>query len=357
MKKVHYRFLIYLCWSCCLILALSGCRLRGKNPDSTEEKHVTESLDDTENAAEEASTEGRPMDEEPESETPFSIEEEVVCMLSGDSWMIPYRTSENGVEISATSLRWASSDSGTVSVDSEGNVKALQEGSAVITCKNLSTEETICINVYDQFGGGDYWDFSIRTEDSGTRVYRNYDQSAYCYGDYSEYVWMHGCAACCTATTIGAWYPEEEWGPEQVISRLEPKANEKAWNRNYAKSMSKQMPLTLKGISRVLDTKEVPHVYISSFDKKTVEEDLKQHLKKGYPIIYEAGNGGYHMMMLLGIMTDGDVILSDSVGFDRVGAVPLDMVIRQMFSCKEEPEASYFSGRKTAGGYIKVGVE
>ncbi len=357
MRKAFNRISIYLCWSFCLILSLSGCRSRGEDYGSTEEKNVAESTEETYHSQEEDTTEVKQPESEPESETSFSIEEDVVCMFSGDSWEIPYQASESGAEISAASLRWTSSDPDTVSVDPEGRVMALKEGNAVITCKNLSTEETICINVYDQFGGGDYWDLSVRTPDSGSRVYRNYDQGAYQYGDYSEYVWMHGCAACCTATTIGAWYPEEEWDPEQVISKLEPEANRKAWERNYAKSLSKQMPLTLKGISRVLDTKEIPHVYISSYDKKTVEDDLTKHLKKGYPVIYEAANGGYHMMMLLGIMTDGDVILSDSVGFDRVGAVPMDMVIHQMFSCKEEPEASYFSGRKTAGGYIKVGVE
>ncbi len=359
MKREYYRFTIYVCMSCLLILIMTGCRLKeadsGKN---SSEEYVAESTDEFYPVAtevpKEAATEAESV---PESDTPFSIEEEVAYMFSGDSWKIPYQSLDKGIEISPASLSWTSSDPDTVSVDMEGNVRALQEGNAVITCKNLSAEENICINVYDEFGGGDYWDLPVRTGDSGTRVYRNYDQGAYRYGEYSEYVWMHGCAVCCTATTIGAWYPEEEWSPDQVISQLEPKANETAWEKNYTKSLSKQMPLTLKGISRVLDLKEIPHVYITSFDKETVAEDLAQHLNKGYPVIYEAGNGGYHMMMLLGIMTNGDVILSDSVGFDRVGAVPMDMVIRQMFSCKKEPEASYFSGRKTAGGYIKVGAE
>ena len=357
MKKLYHRLSVYFLCFACLILILTGCRLKDKGSDknSSEEKNETEFTEAS--YLEEDTTEISSAESMPESETPFSIEEEVAFMLSGDSWEIPYHTLDSGNEISAASLRWTSSDPGTVTVDPEGRVKALQEGTAIITCKNRSTEESLCINVYDQFGGGDYWDLSVRTGESGTRVYRNYDQGAYRYGDYSEYVWMHGCAVCCTATTIGAWYPEEEWGPDQVISKLEPKANEEAWERNYAKSLSKQMPLALKGISRVLDLKEIPHVYISAFDKETVAEDLTQHLSKGYPVIYEAGNGGYHMMMMLGIMTNGDVIISDSVGFDRVGTLPLDMVIRQMFSCKKEPEASYFSGRKTAGGYIKVGAE
>ena len=325
-----------------------GTTISGKYTDTTDSVKDSDPADDS----------GTDMEhkQEPESETPFSVEEKVVCMYPGDSWTIPFQSRKKGTKISPASLRWTSSNPDTVSVDQEGNLTALQEGNAVITCKNLSTSQTICVNVYDQFGGSDYWDLDVLTKPSLLRTYRNYDQGAFRYGDYSEYVWMHGCAACCTATTIGAWYPGEEWGPEEVISQLEPKANEKAWERNYAKPMSRQMPLTLKGISRVLDTKDIPYVYVTSFNKKKVADDLTAHLKKGYPIIYEAGNGGYHMMMLLGIMTDGDVILSDSVGFDRVGVVPLDLVIRQMFSSKEEPEASYFSGRKTAGGYIKVGA-
>ena len=63
------------------------------------------------------------------------------------------------------------------------------------------------------------------------------------------------------------------------------------------------------------------------------------------------------MMMILGIMTDGSFIISDSVGVDRVRTVSEETLANQIFSCKKEPKSSYFAGRKTAGGYIVVGEE
>ena len=165
MKKLHHRLSLYCLGCFCLVLILSGCRFKGKDAgvNSGEEKTVREISEDPN--PEEDTTEGRPAESVPASDIPFSIEEEVAYMFSGDSWKIPFRSVDEGIEINAASLSWTSSDPDTVSVDPEGRVKALQEGSAVITCKNLTTEESLCINVYDQFGGGDYWDLPVRRGD------------------------------------------------------------------------------------------------------------------------------------------------------------------------------------------------
>ncbi len=292
----------------------------------------------------------------PSIELPFTIEDRMVCMFTDESWQVPVDFQGEGESDAALAgLTWTSDSPRVVSVDYRGNITAHTEGHAVISCSNSLSEDEICINVFRELGGGSCWETDMLTAPDELRTYRNYAQGAYEYGDYSEYVAMHGCAACCTATALGAWDTGKVWDPEIVVRDLEPEANEKAWKKNYAKTMTRQMPLTPKGISRVLTLKEIPHTYVPSFDRDTLEEDLRRHLKKGLPVIYQAGNGGYHMMMLLGLLTDGNVLVSDSVGYYRVRVSSLESVTGQMFSCKEEPNASYFSGRKTAGGYIKVG--
>ena len=206
-------------------------------------------------------------------------------------------------------------------------------------------------------GEAPQWDLDVMVSPDKIITYRNYAQGARTYGDYSDYIAMHGCALCCTTTVIRAWYPEEDWNPEKVISRLEPQADGEGYEKNYAKPIRSQMPLSLKGISRILTLKEIPHRYVTEPDEETLAEDLTEVLKKGRPVIYEAGNGGYHMLLLLGVTAEGDFVLSDSVGSYRIRLISPQRVKEQIFPCKKDPEKSYFAGRKTAGGYIVVGEE
>ena len=352
-------FFLFLAAILLFSLLLSGCS--GNSGSEKAEATTSETVPDTPESQEyppesTSVAEEKKKADSPAPELPFTIEDRMVCMFADDSWQVPVDFQGEGESDAALAgLTWTSDSPRVVSVDDRGNITAHTEGYAVISCSNSLSEDKICINVYRELGGGSCWETDMLTAPDELRTYRNYAQGAYDYGDYSEYVAMHGCAACCTATALGAWNSEEDWDPEIVVRDLEPEANEKAWKKNYAKTMTKQMPLTPKGISRVLSLKNIPHTYVPSFDRDTLEEDLRRHLKKGLPVIYQAGNGGYHMMMLLGLMTDGNVLVSDSVGYYRVRVSSLESVTGQMFSCKEEPNASYFSGRKTAGGYIKVG--
>jgi len=291
------------------------------------------------------------------SDTDFSLGIKVISMFTGDLVNIPLTIMDQAADGSEIAFRWENQQPDIVEVRSDGTICALKEGNAVVTCRNSSKEESVCVNVYDGFGGGSWWDMALMTGPDQITTYRNYSQGAYEYGMYSDYVAWHGCALCCTTTIVGAWYPEEGWSPDRVISELEREADQEGFRKNYAKSLRKQMPLSLKGISRVLALKEIPHTYVTEFDKDTLTDELDKCLREGHPVIYEAGNGGYHMMLLLGILADGNYILSDSVGTDRVRPISPEAAAAQMFSCKKEPVSSYFAGRKTAGGYIIVGEE
>lgn len=340
----------------CCVAGLTGC-IREKGSEFSQKRNTTERTE-TSYTAETAKKSGSTESADQKAlDADIEIRDRVVCMMTGDSWSIPVYNEENasGRPVDRSALNWKSSNKEIASVDPEGTVHALSKGYAIISCRDSGGEETIFVNVFDCLGGGSWWDMDMLVGPDQVRNYRNYAQGAWEYGDYSTYVAWHGCALCCTATIIRAWFPEEDWTPQKVLSRLEQEASKEDFEKNYAKSIRKQMPLSLKGISRVLEVKDIPHTYVTRFDKETVAEELADCLRQGQPVIYEAGRGGYHMLMLLGILTDGRVLVSDSVGEMRVRITTLDNVADQMFSCKEDPQKSYFAGRKTAGGYILCG--
>ena len=397
MERKH---LYLICFVICLGLVFSGCGKKDERSSKTEAKTEVSGEYNTSSSAAKRTDEqpegktGRKKDTESSSKekenskkklgekADFEISEKVICMEVGDvrDILVDIKTKDSEAaneggdsqgdpeaanastpeeieETAAAYLQWSSNHPEIAEVDENGLVTGVREGSAVISCKNKNKEESLCINVYDGFGGGSWWDMEMQTSPDKVDVYRNFAQGAYEYGDYSKYVAWHGCAVCCATTIIRAMYPDEDWTPDKVIRELEPEANSEGWENNYAKSVRKQMPLTLKGISRVLEVKDIKHKYVTEFDKETVTEDLARELRQGRPIIYESHKRGYHMLLLLGIMADDTVMISDSVGQNRVRLSTLEDVADRMFSCKKEPKSSYFAGKKTAGGYIIVGKE
>lgn len=367
MKNKRHTILIIIACLSAMFFLMAGCGTAGTDLVKENRKEMREeekTLPADNNPAEKTESIDSSVEEEEEkdgqtADESFHLLSKVVYMnvgdrldllmgLLGDDW----KDKQPG-----GGLSWTSSQPEVAGFESDGALYAASQGNAVINCSKDGREEKVCVNVFDGFGSGSWWDMDVRSGPDLVRTYRNYDQGAYEYGDCSQYVAMHGCALCCTATVVRAWYPEEDWSPEKVWAELEPEAEPEAYDRNYSKSMSKQMPLTLKGISRILTLKDIPHHYVTEFDKAELTDDLAENLRQGYMIVYEAGRGGYHMMMMLGVMTDGSFIISDSVGYDRVRTVSAETLSEQMFSCKKEPKSSYFSGRKTAGGYIVVGKE
>lgn len=366
-NKVRTCLKFLLCLSVLIILT-AGCGSAGQ--ESSKEKSETTGNgqkiggEDEPNPEEDAeipvpAEEDGTAEEEQGGSDVFRLDTRVIYMKPGDRLDLVEGILGDGWQDKKPGggLSWTSSQPEVAGFESDGSLYASNQGNAVISCSKDDREEKICVNVYDGFGSGSWWDMDVMTSPDVTRTFRNYAQSAYEYGDYSDYIAMHGCALCCTTTVVRAWDPEGDWTPEKVCADLEPQADPEGYEKNYAKSLPKQMPLTLKGISRILACKDIPHQYVTEFDKNDLIEDLTENLRRGYMIVYEAGRGGYHMMMVLGVLTDGSFIISDSVGADRVKTVSGETLADQMFSCKKEPQSSYFAGRKTAGGYIVVGKE
>ena len=94
----------------------------------------------------------------------------------------------------------------------------------------------------------------VITDGDSQRIYPVFQQKAGIYGDYSEYMTRHGCA-CCSLTTALAVFVEKyaDLKPNGTISEVERKHfPEEVYMENYGKVMARQMPVSLYGISLIL---------------------------------------------------------------------------------------------------------
>ena len=216
--------------------------------------------------------------------------------------------------------------------------------------------------------------------DGSSRVYPVFQQNAGIYGEYSQYMKMHGCA-CCSLTSVLAAMRRDMAGfmPQDTITRVE-KTTLPRWDyeKNYGKSVRRQMPVSLYGISQILKKESIRNNYVMHFERKTALEVIDRHLRSGNPVIFETsrirykGNhivslsdkkyaGSYHTMIMLGYDRDGRVIFTDSATRPWAGEgqrlkwADLKELMNYMFPQKNtENNPVYFHRRRDTGGFILV---
>ncbi len=193
------------------------------------------------------------------------------------------------------------------------------------------------------------------------------------------YVPSHGCAVC-SLTTVLSGYTKKyaDYTPNMTRNTLERKFFGSSWRRNYKRSVAAQMPVTLYGISRILQKCGVRNKYVRSFssDKKT-EIILTRHLRKGEVVVIETNNHrqkngrisskydakwakSRHTMVLLGMTKEGYVIVGDSANriwagnSQRIKLAKLSDLIAHMIPHSPSGKSYYYSGNKCYSGYILV---
>ena len=212
------------------------------------------------------------------------------------------------------------------------------------------------------------------------REYPIFQQKAENYGKYSEYMTRHGCACCSLTTLLAAYKPEyRNLRPDQTIEQVEKKHfPKKVWQQNYSKHIARQMPVSLYGISCILEKEQIVHRYVGDFQDKDGENEIRAHLLSGRPVIIETSRmkrengrivkwfdkrfaGSYHTMILLGLDENGQVIFTDSATrtwageWQRLKKATLEELIAYMFPQKNTSDTHlYFSCRKNTGGYILI---
>lgn len=140
------------------------------------------------------------------------------------------------------------------------------------------------------------------------------------YDNYADYISAHGCSTCALTTILRATVPElKDLTPDKTIEEVIRPAAGDAFTRNFGKSMRRQMPVTLSGMTRIFDKYGVEYKRPSEDPDKRVKE-VKEWLRGGDPVILTFGNASEahlsrhtHTVLLLGIGEDGKVIIGDSL--------------------------------------------
>ena len=260
----------------------------------------------------------------------------VLFMQKKDSYTIQFSSSSQALATRYKGLLiWKSDKPNIVRVDSNGKVTALKKGSATITCTLGNVSCHTYVNVITDSYTGKATDFSVLTATGNQRGIL----------------------------------------PSSVIDGVEKQfTSNKDWTREHVnRSLRGQMPLSLYGISSILKSSGVDNNYVRTYTDSEAKHDIISHLKTGNSIIFEVRQknsrtgkrtkrwtNSYHTMVLLGVLTNGKVLLCDSVdrswynGGQRLKIVDLSDIMEYMFPCTSFSESMYYNGASSDGGYIKI---
>lgn len=298
---------------------------------------------------------------------------------------------------------YSSSNTAVAAVNKTGVISALQPGVSTITCKTGKAVLTCDLKIispdnittpYAELptsSRGDKLQVTVNGYPE-SRTYTIYKQSADANKTDGKgiversYLPNHGCAAC-ALTTVFSGFKGMKSGPAFTIETLEPRVfGTTVWKANYTKASSKQMPVSLYGISKALSRYGIKNRYVktigapeeTSMAKANAQavQEIEAHLKTGNPVVIVVANynrttkqkdtkwaNSYHTMVLLGMTDTGKAIVADSA--DRSDAVfgdkkrvkyaTVKSLVPYMFSCTVFTGKSvYWGGKSTSGGYLLV---
>lgn len=215
---------------------------------------------------------------------------------------------------------------------------------------------------------------------NGTRTYKVFDQKA--LGKKKSYIALHGCAVSSLTCVLSSYVPAfANYTPINVYKSVEKQVfGNKTWNRNYKKSVASQSPVSLYGISRVLNYYKISNTYVRKFTNASAAVQIKNHLATGRPVIFEANNhkqvngkfskkydtkwaSSKHTMVLLGLTKSGLCIVADSATRkwsgtqQRIKYAPIEELVKYMIPCRKSGKNCYFNGIATDGGYILINAK
>lgn len=284
---------------------------------------------------------------------------------------------------------WTSSKIKVASVDSAGVITPKKTGKTTITCKTGKAVLTCAVKVISpdnimtpmsSLPAASNMDrISVTIEGyPSPRTYTVYKQSAAINksGTYPDYMPYHGCAAC-ALTTVLSGYANMQAGPVYTIEGIEKNVLGSAWAANYSKyrgGSDSCMPISLYGITKVLDAYNIKNEYVRAFDDAAAYLQITAHLKTGNPVIIEVSNknrstkktdttwaNSKHTMVLLGLTDSGMAIVADSAnrtGFgnaQRIKYASVLSLIPYMFPCTNTVSTSvYYTSESACGGYVLV---
>lgn len=192
----------------------------------------------------------------------------------------------------------------------------------------------------------------------------------------STYIRNHGCAVSSLTTVLSAYSKKyEKYTPEKTSNKLEKKVfGSSTWKANYNR---KKMPISLNGITKILNYCGIKAKYVRFFKDASAVKDITAHLNQGKPVIIEVNNqkqyngkfskkytnkwaSSKHTIVLLGIASNGKVIVADSANRNwsgnnqRIKYTTMNSIIHYMYPCTKSTSSYYYKSLKSSGGYILV---
>ena len=149
--------------------------------------------------------------------------------------------------------------------------------------------------------------------------YQKSDNLYYTYPKWKDYLKIHGCSTCVLTAVLNATVPKyKNYTPDRVLEEvIRPAVGKESFNYNFRKPLMKQMPIGLKGISKVLTANGVRNKYVYKYTKASAIKTITAHLRRGNPIIFYMSKStltpNTHAMVMLGLDKNGRVITGDTV--------------------------------------------
>ncbi|MDO5146420.1 MAG: C39 family peptidase [Eubacteriales bacterium] len=194
-----------------------------------------------------------------------------------------------------------------------------------------------------------------------------------------SFVAQHGCAASALTCVLSGYKKKyADYTPEKTSKTLERKIfGKRAWQANYRKSLPAQRPVSLYGITKILNQCKVPSTYVRFFKDAQAIREIEEHLKTGNAVLVEVNNHkqkngvissrynyrwstSKHTLALLGMTDTGQVIVADSADREwsgqkqRVKFTRMKHLVKFMIPCKKSSTSLYYNSVDSCGGYILV---
>ena len=205
-------------------------------------------------------------------------------------------------------MRYIKQKTTDIQLTSDGETK--ETVSEVIFEAPKNTNVSSCVAASVKNAEGKRYNYKLYWQKSSALKFK--------YEKYREYFAMHGCSTCALTAVLNAMVPKyRNYTPDRVLVEvIKPAVGTSTFNRNFSKSLPKQMPIGLKGVNKVLKDSGVKTKYRYNYTKKSAAKEIREHLEKGKPVIFMIRRSTYasnpHMMVMLGLDKKGKVIVGDS---------------------------------------------
>lgn len=247
-------------------------------------------------------------------------------------------------------------------------------------CKNIDGRYFLDLKEDNCESDSDMANVEILYDNNKLSTFRVFDQNAMNYGQYSNYIRSHGCAACSLSTILSYFIDEyKNISPEDCVEKFEKKYfDEDIRMRNYNKTPNRQMPISFFGISKILRCEGISNEYMAGINPKKTRKDILDNLLRCRPVLIEVSRvrkklgipvsindrkfaGSYHTLVLLGINQKREIIFADSANrkwsgkMQRIKKANIDEIMNYMFPrLLLNDNSLYFNGRWSSGGYILI---